>query len=370
MITVKEALEVMEEIAPRGLAETWDNTGFQVGHHDWPVNLIWVALDPTYEVITRACNNQVDLLVTHHPLIFRPLPSVNVGDTVGRTIELALKNQLSVLCAHTNLDSAHGGVNDMLAEKLGLKSVRVLRPSEEMVYRSVVYVPKGDEEKVIAGLFASGLGKGDKYSCVSFRTPGTGTFRPHADADPVVGQRGELSQVDEFRLEVRIRERDLTKFRKVLAQVHPYEEVIYDLYPIHGQTGKDGLGRIGDLFEPTTFEALVKHTKTIFGLSMVKIVGSFTRTVKRVAVLSGSGRGLLSDFVASDADVLISGDMGFHDGQQVVDAGKCLIDVGHFASEHVVVEGLCRRLSASLASRNYGVTVAPCPGEEDCFTYV
>ncbi len=289
MVTVGELVNVMERLAPRCLAETWDNPGLHVGSREWPAKLIWVALDPTQGLIQQAVDNDVNLVITHHPLIFRPLYSVDPDTQPGRIIELALKNQVAVLCAHTNLDSARGGVNDMLAEKLGLRSVEVLKVVENSRYK---------------------------------------------------------------------------------ASVHPHEEVVYDLYPVHGHSGKEGLGRIGNLPEAMSFEAFVNRIKRQFALSVVKTAGNPVQDVHRIAVCGGSGHSLISDFLRSDADVLISGDMGYHDGQQVAGAGKGLIDIGHFSSEHVMVEGLARQLSTCLASEEHDVTIVPFSGERDCFRYM
>ena len=370
MVTVGELVKVMERLAPRCLAETWDNPGLHVGSREWPVKLIWVALDPTQGLIQQAVDNDVNLVITHHPLIFRPLYSVDPDTQPGRIIELALKNQVAVLCAHTNLDSARGGVNDMLAEKVGLRSVEVLKVVENSRYKAVIYIPVGHETQVLDALFESGLGEGKKYSCLSFRSGGTGTFLPGDKANPFLGTKGERTEVQEFRVEIGVDKRDLVRLQAILARVHPYEEVVYDLYPVHGHSAMEGLGRIGNLPEPISFEAFVNRIKREFALSVVKSAGNPVQDVRRVAVCGGSGRSLISDFLRSDADVLISGDMGYHDGQQVADVGKGLIDIGHFSSEHVMVEGLARQLSACLASKEHDVAVVPFSGEKDCFRYM
>ncbi len=370
MVTVGEVVKMMERLAPRCLAETWDNPGLHIGSRDWPVTLIWVALDPTQELIQQAADNDVNLVITHHPLIFRPLHSVDPGTPTGRTIELALKSRVAVLCAHTNLDSARGGVNDMLAEKVGLRSVEVLKAVENPCYKAVIYIPVGHEKQVLDALFESGLGEGKKYSGLSFRSGGIGSFLPGDKADPFLGTKGVRTEVEEFRVEIGVDERDLVKLQAVLARVHPYEEVVYDLYPVHGHSGAEGLGRVGNLPKAMPFEAFAGRIKDEFALSVVKTAGNPLQDVRRIAVCGGSGRSLISDFLKSDADVLISGDMGYHDGQQVADAGKGLIDIGHFSSEHVMVEGLMRQLSTCFVSGEHDVTVVPFSGERDCFRYM
>ncbi|MBW2195413.1 MAG: Nif3-like dinuclear metal center hexameric protein [Deltaproteobacteria bacterium] len=370
MITIDHVLEVMEHIAPVSLAETWDNPGLQVGHREWLVNKIWVALDPTYEVVEKACGENVNLLITHHPLIFHPLRRLDMGNNIGKIIELAIKHRVAILCAHTNLDSVSGGLNDMFAERLGLECITVLSPKGDDQFKLVVYVPKEYEDKVLDAIFESGAGKAERYSSVSFRTEGIGTFRAGVDANPFLGRRGEFTQVPEFRIEVLVARKDLSQVTMALTAVHPYEEVVYDVYAISGKGSGDGLGRIGELDEGISLGRFSERIKRIFGLSTVKVAGNLEHSVKRIAVCTGSGRGLLGDFLSSDAEVLVSGDLGYHDGQRVVNAGKGLIDIGHFASEHLVVRGLVKRLKETLSAKEYLVEVASYQDECDCFQYV
>jgi len=370
MITIDHVIEVMEQIAPLCLAETWDNPGLQVGHRQWLVNNIWVALDPTYEVVEKACGENVDLLVTHHPLIFHPLQRLDMGNNTGKIIELAIKHKLAVLCAHTNLDSVSGGLNDMFAERLDLGSVTVLSLKCDDQFKLVIYVPKGYEDKVLNAIFESGAGKAERYSSVSFRTEGIGTFRSGVDANPFWGRKGEFTQVPEFRIEVLIERKDLSQVTKALTAVHPYEEMVCDVYAISGKNSGNGLGRIGDLDKEISLGRFSERIKRLFGLSTVKVAGNLECSVKRVAVCTGSGRELLGDFLSSDAQVLVSGDLGYHDGQRVVNGGKGLIDIGHFASEHLVVEGLVKRLKETFSAKEYLVEVTPYQDECDCFQYV
>ena len=362
----------METVAPASLAEEWDNIGLQVGHYDWPVRKIWVALEATGDIVSEACLAQVSLLITHHPLIFHPIKAVDLGSSVGRIIRAATENKLAIFCAHTNLDSAVGGVNDVLAEKLGLEKCRVLKPAGggNRLRKLVVFVPVGHEEGILNALFESGAGETQKYTNVSFRTKGVGTFKPTATARPFEGQIGQTSQSDEFRIEALVSMKDLGKVVRKLKSAHPYEEMAYDIYDTGLQGETIGLGRIGNLDEVMTLASLAKVIKTKLALDWIKVAGDPALTVNRAAVCGGSGRGLLEDFLASDAQVYVTGDLGYHDGRRVEAEGKGLIDVGHFASEQLIVGGMAAQLKHIFAEKGYSVEVKACEDQKDCFYYL
>lgn len=369
--SLRDIMGVMEEIAPASLAQDWDNIGLQVGHQDWQVGKIWVALDASDEIVAEACRQGVSLLITHHPLIFYPLASVDLETSTGKAIQAALQKKLAIFCAHTNLDSAVGGVNDILAERIGLQDTTVLKPfSHTNLYKLVVFVPEGHEEKILEALFESGAGIAEKYTHVSFRTKGTGTFRPGLTAKPFEGRVGEISHSSEYRIEVLIPKRDLSGVVKSLEKVHPYEEMAYDVYATSPEMPKAGLGRIGNLGKDLTLEAFAQRVKEALGLDAVKAAGDSRQIIRRVAVCSGSGKGLLEDFLASDAQVYVSGDLGYHDGRRVEALGRALIDIGHFASEHIVVESLAAGLKNALSTRGYAVEVKAYTHEKDCFYYL
>ena len=368
IVSLREIIEVMEEIAPASLAEKWDNIGLQVGHHGWIVDKIWVALDPTYKLVESACLQGVSLLITHHPLIFNPLTSVDLETSAGSIIQAALEKKLAIFCAHTNLDSAIGGVNDVLAEKVGLHETIVLRPPDCVYqYKIVVFVPVGYEEKILDALFESGAGKTEKYSHMSFRTKGEGTFRPGLTAEPFIGRVGEISSTTEYRVEALVQKKDLLRVIRSLQSAHPYEEMAYDVYAVVAEESKAGLGRIGNLNKGLTLESFAKKIKGTLGLDTIKVAGDQRKMISRVAVCSGSGKGLLQDFFASDAQVFVSGDLGYHDGRKAEALGRALIDIGHFASEHLVVESLAADLKKGLSKRGYTVKVQACSQEQDCF---
>jgi len=369
-VTVRDILEVMEAIAPASLAEQWDNVGLQVGRDDWPVQKIRVVLDATDELVCAACSEQINLLITHHPLIFHPLKRIDLTTYTGKILHTAIQNKIAIFCAHTNLDSTPGGVNDILAEKLGLKDTRVLKTSEQKdanLRKLVVFVPFGYEKSVLDTLFECGAGKTAKYTHVSFRAKGVGTFRPEATARPFKGHVGETALAEEHRIEVLVPRKDLPTVLDRLRRVHPYEEMAYDVYTTDFQDMRTGLGRIGHVGRDVTLRRFAQQTKEKLGLDRIKVAGDPALRVKRAVVCSGSGRGLIGEFLVSDAEVYVSGDLGYHDGRRVEAEGRGLIDVGHFASEQLIVDGLTARLREALSARGYPVEVSISGGERDCF---
>jgi dinuclear metal center YbgI/SA1388 family protein len=367
---IRHIVEAMEKICPSSLAEQWDNVGLQIGGMGWPVRKIWVALDPTAALIGKAWKHNVDLVITHHPLVFKPLSAVDPENPVGKTIDIALRKRVGVFCAHTNLDSAIGGINDMLAEKLGINTTQVLAPARSDSYRLVTFIPEGHVEKVADALFASGAGKSLKYSHVSFRTPGTGTFKPSEAATPFIGRPGEITRTAEYRLELLVDKANLSRVEQTLLSTHPYEEAVYDVVAVRNEKCNTGLGRIGDLDQKLSLEAFGLQVKLALGLEAVRIVGDRRQQVRKVALCSGSGRSLLQSFLASDAEVFVSGDFGYHDGRSVEHAGRSLVDVGHFASEHIMVEGLVEKLGKVLKDQGHTVEVAAFREERDCFRLI
>ncbi len=359
-MTVTDMARLMEEIAPSVLAEDWDNCGLQVGRWEQPVQTVWVALDPSPEVITAACEEGVDLLITHHPLLFRPLKSVDFSRMPGRALEMAAFKGLSVFSAHTNLDSATGGLNDICADRLGLKERRVLAPAAgARHYKLVFFVPEAYEQKMLEVLAGSRAGTVGKYSCCSFTGRGTGRFKPLEEADPFIGSAGEIASTEEVRIETVVAASDVKEVVALLKASHPYETMAYDILPLSGSIEpQQGLGRIGFLEKALPLEAFVEKVKEGFGVKQVSVAGDSRMPVQCVAVCSGSGSGLLKNFLASEAEVYVSGDLKYHDGMEVRAAGRALVDVGHFETEAPVVAALVEKLRSLAGARKWALTIS------------
>lgn len=365
-VRVADIIKIMEKIAPARLAESWDNPGLQMGHRAWPVKKIWIALDPTTDVVRAACENKVDMLITHHPALFKPLKMIDFSRPVGSIIKMAAEKKLSVFSAHTNLDSVRGGINDMLAEQLGLINLRPLVPSMQPErVKLVIYVPEDHEEPVLNALMNSGSGTIGNYTCCSFRTRGRGTFKPGPGTRPYDGRTGELAQVNEIRLETVVERGEVPGVLAHLKESHPYEEMAYDVYPLIDQAGPDGLGRVGEVKKRMTLEALASDIKKRLGLKNIRVAGRPEMEITSAAICTGSGSGLLNDFISCNAQVFISGDLKYHDARDIQEYGLGLIDIGHFTSEHLMVQELKVRLERVLKEEKKTVRVDACPFEED-----
>ncbi len=369
--TVGDFIDIMENLAPVALAESWDNVGLQVGHRNWRIKRVWTALDPLPEVIAAACRHKVDLLVTHHPLIFKPLKRLDGAKPVGQCIFQAIENRLAVYAAHTNFDSAAGGLNDIFAGRLGLTHLAALVASAPAgVFKLVVFVPVEHEQRLLEALFESPAGDIGAYRNCSFRTFGRGTFKPGQDAAPYAGERGRVNDVAEVKIEAVVAPRDLARVIAHLRSSHPYETMAYDVYPLRPAESMQGLGRVGELAEPTDLTSLALAVKQTFGVETLRVAGDPHLPVKRVAICTGSGASLLPSFLASAAEVYISGDLRYHDARDTAAAGRGLIDVGHFSSEHIFVAELTRRLRAAAAAAGLDVDISGCDLEKEPFSYL
>jgi dinuclear metal center YbgI/SA1388 family protein len=369
--TVAQFVRILERLAPPRLAEGWDSVGLQIGHRDWPVNKVWTALDPLPEVVAAACENEVDLLVTHHPLFFKAIKRIDCQTPQGRIAEMALSGKLAIYSAHTNLDSVRGGVNEALAGRMGLTNLRALVPSaENNICKLVVFVPESHLQAVLDALFALGVGRIDNYSCCTFRSRGVGTFLPGAGASPAVGQGGELTEVAENRIEVRLDRAEIAAVVDALRAVHPYESMAYDVYPLGGSDPRTGLGRVGELPSALPLADLAKNLKADLRLGAVRATGDLQREVTRLALCTGSGSSLLAAAIASGAQAYVSGDLGYHTARDAQQAGIGLIDIGHFGSEHLIVDVLAASLRSACQSAGLSVIVEAAGMEADPFHYL
>ena len=369
--TVADIAGWMESIAPRKLAEDWDHVGLQIGQRDWPVKKIWVALDPTSAVIEAAAAHDVDMIVTHHPLIFRPLTQLDPSDPTGAIIAKSLSSRIAIFVAHTNLDSAAGGLNDLLCERIGVDPLHPMQSSpNQSFYKFVVYAPREHEAAVLKALADGSVGTIGHYTDCTFRMKGIGTFRPSDAAKPYSGSSGKLTHADETRIEALVSAVDLPRIIEQVRNAHPYEEMAFDVLPTVAPGQGVGLGRIGDLRRPDTLEAFARTVSRALDLSSVRVAGSPELMVRRVAVCSGSGSSLLSAFLSSGAQVYVSGDLKYHDARTAEAAGVGLIDIGHFASEHIVVETLRKRIKSAFGETHPDVVVEAYRFEREPFRQV
>ncbi len=366
--TAGDIMELMEAIAPRHLAEEWDNPGLQIGGPDWPVKKILTALDPLPTVVEAACRQGVDMLITHHPLIFKPLRSIDTATPIGKILLQAIEHRMAIFSAHTNYDSATEGLNDLLARRIGLEDLRPLVPSKgKEHYKLVFFLPEDHEDKVLEALFETSAGRIGAYSDCSFRSRGTGTFRPDLSASPHQGEPEKRSHVPEVRIEALVGEKEISKIIETVRKAHPYETMAYDLYPVKPPPSDQGLGRVGRLPRKESLGDLAARLRKELKSGPIRFAGSKDLIVEWVALCSGSGSSLLSDFLSSEAQVYVSGDLRYHDALNVADAGRGMIDVGHFASEYIMAPALAEQLREAARKKVLEVEISACELEKEPF---
>ena len=329
---IKEILQAIENVAPIPLQEDFDNSGLQVGDVNREVTGALLCLDVTESVIDEAVSLGCNLIISHHPLAFKPFKSLTGRTYVERCMITAIKHDIVVYAAHTNLDNAVQGVNFKLAEMLGLQQVRILSPQKDALLKLVTFVPESHVEYVRNALFNAGAGNIGNYDSCSFNLHGEGTFRANESADPFVGDIGKLH----FEKEVRI-ETVLPKFKqadvlRALLSVHPYEEPAYDFYPLKNDWAQAGSGVVGVLPEPMPEQEFLYLLKDVFNLATIRHTKLQNREIHDVALCGGSGAFLIPEAIAYGADAFITGEAKYNDFFDV--EGRLLLAVvGHYESE-------------------------------------
>ncbi len=366
---VTDLVGLLNSLCPPGLAEEWDNVGLQVGEPTAEISRVLVCLDAEEVALEEAERVGAQLVISHHPLLHRPLKKLTPVDETGRVIFRAIRSGIAVVSVHTNLDRVSDGLNDWLAEKLDLTQTTPLeRPQNGAYHKLVVYVPLGHEAVVMDALFTAGAGQIGKYDRCSFRSHGTGTFRGRNGTKPFIGQSGQLEEAEELRLETIVPSGRLSKVLTKMLKAHPYEEVAYDLIPLANQQHDVGLGRIGKMAEPLSLRDFAAQVRIKLQTQAVRIVGDLERPIRKVAVCGGSGVSLLMDAVRQGADCLVTGDVKYHDAQRARSEGLALIDAGHFATEQLMVAELSKRLRQALDERQLSIDVIEMTAEQDPFT--
>lgn len=332
IIRIKEVMDHLENLAPRSLQEDYDNCGLLTGSPDMSVTGILVTLDCIEGVVDEAIQQKCNLIIAHHPIIFKGLKSLTGKNYVERTIIKAIKNNIAIYAIHTNLDNVQQGVNQMICQKLGLENLRILAPRKGTLTKLVTFIPKENSEPVIQALHEAGAGHIGNYKDCSFRIAGTGTFRPVGDAKPHLGETGKLENVEEVRVELVFPSHLESKVMNALRSSHPYEEVAYYLTQLNNENQEVGSGMVGDLKEPEEPMAFLKRLKSVMNTPCVRHTAILPQRVKKVAVCGGAGSFLLPRAIAAGAHVYISADFKYH---EFFDAnGKVIIaDIGHFESE-------------------------------------
>ena len=334
---IKEIVSALERFAPLPLQDGFDNAGLQIGLTEAEATGALLCLDVTEAVLDEAIALGYNLVISHHPLIFKGYKSITGKDYVERCILKAIKNDIVIYSAHTNLDNAQGGVNYKIAEKIGLKNLKVLEPKENSLIKLVTFVPDAQADSVREALFAAGCGNIGNYDSCSYNLKGEGTFRAKEGTHPFCGTIGELHHENEVRIETILPVYKKAEVIKALLSVHPYEEPAFDLYPLQNDWLQAGSGIVGELDESETELEFLKHIKKIFEVGCVRHNKLTGREIQKVALCGGAGAFLLPQAIRMGADVFITGEIKYHDyfGHE----GDILMaEIGHYESEQYTKE--------------------------------
>jgi dinuclear metal center YbgI/SA1388 family protein len=367
MMTVATVMQFLEQFAPPRLAADWDNVGLLLGDRDSPVQNIMTCLTVTPETAAEAIAAGVNLIVTHHPVLFRAIKKLTTATSEGRMLLSLLRANIAVYCPHTSFDNTEGGINEMIARRLGLIETGPLRRSPGVPqYKIVVFVPDADLHRLSDAMFAAGAGQIGQYSQCSFRLSGTGTFFGSETTNPTVGQKGRREEVSEWRLEVICPESKLEAVLQAMRKSHSYEEPAYDVYPLKPGLASPGEGRNGRLPKPLSLGELARQTGTALKTPLVQIVGEPGRVVERLGIVCGAGGDLLADAMHSRVDVFLTGELRFHDYLAARSQGLSLLLPGHYATERFGVEELATRLQQQWPD----VKIWPAKSETDPVSWV
>lgn len=329
---IKEIVNALEIFAPLPLQDGFDNAGLQIGLTDAEATGALLCLDVTEAVVDEAITLGYNLIVSHHPLIFKGYKSITGRDYVERCILKAIKNDIVIFSMHTNLDNAPQGVNFKIAEIIGLKNLRILEPKANQLLKLVTFVPEAQADEVRNALFAAGCGCIGNYDSCSYNLEGKGTFRAQPGTHPFCGEIGELHTEREVRIETVLPTYLQGKVQKALIEAHPYEEPAYDFYPLQNEWAQAGSGLVGELEEPETETNFLRRVKKLFEVGCVKHSRMTGRLIQKVALCGGAGAFLLPKAVGAHADVFLTGEVKYHDYFSY-ENDILIAEIGHYESE-------------------------------------
>jgi dinuclear metal center YbgI/SA1388 family protein len=345
MLTVAAIVDFFRQFAPPGLAPDWDNVGLLVGDPASEVRTIMTCLTVTPESAAEAIEANAQLIVTHHPVLFRSIKRLTADTVEGRMLLSLIRAGIAVYSPHTAFDNTRNGINESIARRLGLVDVVPLRRGQgPRQCKIVVFVPDSDLGRVSDAMFGAGAGNIGQYTQCSFRLAGTGTFFGSDAANPTIGQKGRREEVSEWRLEAVCAESAVDQVVAAMRKAHSYEEPAYDVYPLRPNPALLGEGRLGRLPQPRSLREMAQAVKVNLNAALVQFVGDPDRTVQQVAIVCGAGAELLPDAVRARADVLLTGEVRFHDCLAAQAQGLALVLPGHYATERFGMEELAERL--------------------------
>jgi dinuclear metal center YbgI/SA1388 family protein len=336
-LKIKEIIDCIEAFAPVSLQEMWDNSGLLTGDPSTEATSAIITLDVTEQVVDEAINNGDNLIIAHHPFIFTGIKKVTGKSETERILIKAIKNNIAIYAAHTNIDVVKNGVSWMMARKLGLQHITTLSKSKGLLKKLAVYVPESHAEAIRTALFQAGAGQIGNYDSCSFSTTGEGSFCGDETTTPFIGLPGELCLEKEIKIETVFPFYLQSRIISSMLKVHPYEEVAYDIFPLENQHGSIGLGVVGELSSPIKADEFLLFVKKMFSCEAIRFAGEGSKLVQRIALCGGSGSSLIAEAARAEADLFVTGDIKYH---QFFDLANQMIiaDMGHYESEQFTKE--------------------------------
>jgi dinuclear metal center YbgI/SA1388 family protein len=346
---IAEVIKELEKFAPLSTAEDFDNVGLLVGDPSEKLSGILITLDTLEEVVDEAIENNCNLIVSFHPIIFSGLKKITGQSYVERTVIKAIKNNIAIYAIHTALDNHKLGVNKMICDKLGIQNTKILIPQTKAIKKLTTYVPKKDADAVRESLFEAGAGGIGNYDNCSFNLEGSGSFKPNEDSNPTLGKKGEIHFEEETQINVVFPAFSEKSVLQALFSAHPYEEVAYEVVTLDNEFQDKGMGMIGELPEETSEEEFLSTLKNIFNTGCIKHSELRGKPVKKVAVLGGSGSFAIPNAIRAGADFFVTADLKYHDFYKA-EQKLVLADVGHYESEQFTKELIHSFLSKKISN--------------------
>lgn len=364
---ISDIIACIEQMAPLAYQESWDNSGVQVGDVNQDVKAVLLCVDITEATLDEAIERGANLIISHHPLIFKGIKKLTGRNYIERVIIKAIQHNIVLYSAHTNMDKCLGGVNFRIAQKLGLKNIRVLAPEANYLYKIVTYVPQSHIEKVRQAMWSAGAGTIGAYDCCSYASEGNGTFRAQEGCNPFIGEINELHTEPELRLEMVVPKDRSGRVLAAIHLAHPYEEPAIDILPLANNYNQLGLGCVGELENPITETEMLHYIKDKLNIQYIRHTQTSDKLVHRVALCGGSGAEFIPNAIREKAGIYITADIKYHDffnaENQIV-----IADIGHFESEQCIKEVFYEQLSKNFI--NFAILMAECDKSPVKYTYL
>jgi dinuclear metal center YbgI/SA1388 family protein len=372
---LKELIKILDKEFHKDYSLSWDNTGLLIGDLEGEIKKLIISLDVNNKVINEAIKEKADLIFSHHPLILNPIKNITSDNPQGQAILKAVENKIALYCAHTNYDIMEDGLNDYIVGLLDMENIISIIPNHLKWFKFAVYAPSGYEEKIRNAMCNAGGGQWKDYSCATFKTNGTGTFKPGNNSEPFIGERGKLVFADEVKIECIIKAEGLKSLLGNVLAIHPYEQPAYDIIPVENVFIEGGLGRIGSIKKSLKLSEFLQFVKEKLNISNFKYISKDNSTIidneiKNIAVINGSINSMTSEICNLDIDCLICGEINYHNAQLISANDILIIELGHAESELFAIDDLFLKMINISESLCLGLKILKSNNKEVLWRYL